>query len=91
MGWIKTFEDEEKEIWECDICDNPEHTLIRKKEKKLKCHKCNVEIDKEQEGWYLLYKVSKTGKKYRKTYFCDFICVMDWLNSVDLQSRNIFH
>ena len=34
MGWIKTHEDEFREVWECDTCNNPEHTLVKQKSKR---------------------------------------------------------
>lgn len=30
-GWVLTYDDGEKEIWECAMCNNPKHTIIRKK------------------------------------------------------------
>jgi hypothetical protein len=31
MGWYLTYEDDEKEVWECDVCNNPEHTITKMK------------------------------------------------------------
>jgi len=33
-GWVKAYEDDEKIIYECAMCSNPEHTITVKKRKK---------------------------------------------------------
>jgi len=49
MGWCKTYEDNKKIVLECDVCSNPEHTIV-----KMKCETCektlteNEEIDSER-------------------------------------------
>jgi len=30
-GWILTHEDEENEYYECAVCSNPKHNIIRNK------------------------------------------------------------
>lgn len=30
-GWVKAYEDNEKIIWECAMCNNPKHTIVEKK------------------------------------------------------------
>ena len=44
------------------------------------CHECDVKINKEKSGWYLMYKLTNNNTKSRKKYFCDFICAMDYLH-----------
>lgn len=46
---------------------------------KPKCHLCEVEIDKKEDHYYKLYKLTGNGNKIYPTYFCDDICMMDHL------------
>src|SRR4030042_116179 len=47
--------------------------------RKPKCHLCKVKIDKNEGVFHKLYKLTRTGKKIWAVFFCDDICMMDYL------------
>jgi len=55
---------------------------------KPKCQQCKVLIDKKEKHYYKLYKITKTGNKIWMVYFCDDLCVMDYLLNASFHDDN---
>ena len=48
----------------------------------ITCLKCSAKIDKKKEkDWYRFYKLTKSNNKRTAGYFCDLICVMDYISN----------